>query len=462
MFVTNLRQSGIDTLGDVPWGTHFCHFYKTREDLLSILVPYFKAGLANNEFCMWVTAEFLSAQEATQAMIEAVPDFASYVSRGQMEIVPHNQWYRKNGAPSLQKALDGWIEKLNEALARGYEGMRVSGDTIWLRKKDWKKFTDYEETVNGVMGNHRMIALCTYSLERCNTDAVFDVMGNHGVALIRNEGEWEVIETSASTKTREALREREERLRAVFNASTAMILLLDRHGTVLEANEAQGQVMGLEREAVVGKNIWDLFGPDIAQGRRAQVEKVLQTGEPLRVEDEGQNGRWYGASIYPVRDAQGVITGVAVYSRDITETKRADDTVRGREELYRHLLGSTTDGIFALDGGWRYVLFNEAYTRIVGLPKETLTGARITDLFPGIEETQFFEAFERVIKMGVSETVNGEFTFPDGRTGWYDVSVDPVPEGILCIARDITEQKRVLDSLSASEEKHRLLVENAH
>ena len=231
MLVTNLRQSGIGNLGDVPWGTHFCHFYKTREDLLSILVPYFKAGLADNEFCMWVTSEPLKAEEAAQAMREAVPDFASYVSRGQIEIVSQDQWYVREGAVALPKVLDGWVQKLNEALARGYDGMRVSGDTTWM-----KKSRDYAATVDSVVGKHRMIALCSYSLEECSTDAVFDVMRNHGSALIRHEGKWEIIETSVHAKTREALREREEYLRAVLNASTAMVVLLDRDGTGLEAN----------------------------------------------------------------------------------------------------------------------------------------------------------------------------------------------------------------------------------
>jgi hypothetical protein len=44
------RISGIDIIGDIPWGTHFCQFYQTREDLIDILVPHFKAGLENNDF----------------------------------------------------------------------------------------------------------------------------------------------------------------------------------------------------------------------------------------------------------------------------------------------------------------------------------------------------------------------------------------------------------------------------
>jgi hypothetical protein len=50
----NMRTSGIDIIGDVPWETHFCKFYQTKEDLLDILVPYFKAGLENNDFLIWI------------------------------------------------------------------------------------------------------------------------------------------------------------------------------------------------------------------------------------------------------------------------------------------------------------------------------------------------------------------------------------------------------------------------
>jgi hypothetical protein len=53
----DLRESGIDTIGDVPWGTHICQFYQTKKDLADTLVPFFKAGLENNELCLWVTSK---------------------------------------------------------------------------------------------------------------------------------------------------------------------------------------------------------------------------------------------------------------------------------------------------------------------------------------------------------------------------------------------------------------------
>jgi hypothetical protein len=47
-----MRKTGIEVVGDMPWGTHFCLFYESKEDLLDPLVSYSKAGLENQEFCL--------------------------------------------------------------------------------------------------------------------------------------------------------------------------------------------------------------------------------------------------------------------------------------------------------------------------------------------------------------------------------------------------------------------------
>lgn len=83
-----MRKSGIDIVGDISWGTHFCQLYRTKTDLLDILIPYFKAGLENNESCIWITPELLEVEEAKEALKEAVPDIDIYLDKGQIEIIP--------------------------------------------------------------------------------------------------------------------------------------------------------------------------------------------------------------------------------------------------------------------------------------------------------------------------------------------------------------------------------------
>ena len=65
-------------MGDRPWGTHFCNFYESRKDLLDMLLSYFKAGLEDNEFCVWVVPEPVSEREAWDGLRAAVPDFDDY------------------------------------------------------------------------------------------------------------------------------------------------------------------------------------------------------------------------------------------------------------------------------------------------------------------------------------------------------------------------------------------------
>ena len=122
----------------MPWGTHLCQFYQTKKDLLEILIPYFKAGLKNNEFCIWVTSEPLSAKEAKNVLKKEVKNLDKLIKKGQLEILDHSQWYTKGGKFNANKMLAAWIEKERHALRRGFSGLRLTGNTFWLEKKDWK------------------------------------------------------------------------------------------------------------------------------------------------------------------------------------------------------------------------------------------------------------------------------------------------------------------------------------
>lgn len=208
------RNTGIDVLGDVPWGTHFCQFYETAQDLIDILVPYFKAGLESGEFCMWVTAEPLTKRDAEAALRAVMPDLDDYIVKRQIEIIPHTKWYLKNGKFDQERVLDGWVEKLNKALHRGYEGLRLTGNTFWLEKSDWAGFTAYEEAINSVIGNYRMIAMCTYSVDKCGASEIADVLSNHEFALIKRSGKWTIIESAEHKQTKDSLRQARRELEA--------------------------------------------------------------------------------------------------------------------------------------------------------------------------------------------------------------------------------------------------------
>jgi hypothetical protein len=135
-----VRYTGIPNIGDVPWGTHFCQFYQDKQDLIDILVSYFKAGLENNEVCMWVTSEPLGVEEAKAALARVVENLEGYAAKGQIEFLDYGDWYTVGGKFESDRVLKGWIERLDSATGRGFEGLRLTGNTFWLEKSDWQNF----------------------------------------------------------------------------------------------------------------------------------------------------------------------------------------------------------------------------------------------------------------------------------------------------------------------------------
>jgi signal transduction histidine kinase len=190
-----LRKTGISVVGDVPWGTHFCNFYETKEDLLDTLVPYFKVGLENNELCVWVISHPLTEEEVREALRRTVPRFDQYVAEGSLEIHMSSEWYLKDGIFDLQRVTGGWNAKLDQALVRGYDGLRVSGNTAWLEKRDWDDFREYERQINESITGQRISLLCTYPLAASGAAEILDVARNHQFAVAKRRGHWEIVET---------------------------------------------------------------------------------------------------------------------------------------------------------------------------------------------------------------------------------------------------------------------------
>src|SRR5882757_3974192 len=101
-----MRKTGVEVVGDLPWGSHFCLFYETTADLLETSVSYCKAGLESQEFCLWVVAEPLTEEEARHALKRAVPDFDRYLADQSIEIVEARGWYLHNGTFDLNRVIN--------------------------------------------------------------------------------------------------------------------------------------------------------------------------------------------------------------------------------------------------------------------------------------------------------------------------------------------------------------------
>jgi C4-dicarboxylate-specific signal transduction histidine kinase len=370
-----MRKTGVDVVGDMPWGTHFCLFYESKADLLETTVCYCKAGLENREFCLWVVGEPLTEEEARQALKRAVPDLDQYIADHSVEIFAARDWYLQNGSFGLNRVIGRWNEKLASASARGYAGVRVTGDTAWLEKRDWKDFCEYEESLNQAIAGQRLAVLCTYPLAACGASEILDVVRTHQFAVTKRRGGWDVIETAGHKQAKAEIKrlnaeleqrvvERTSQLTSVNKELTKEVLQRKRAEEALLRSEAY--LAEAQRVSHTGSFGWSVSSGNIVWSEetfrifeydpdfKPTVEGVLQRTHPedraflrerldLAVRDKNvfdfehrlllPNGscKYLRVVGHPsTNDESGDFEFVGAVM-DITESKRAEESLRRTE-----------------------------------------------------------------------------------------------------------------------------------
>lgn len=200
-----LRDTGIKAVGEMPWGTHFCHFYKTSEDLLLVLVPFFKAGLENGEFCLWLTSEPLTGELALRSLKAAIPDLDQHLAHKNIEIVSMRKLFLEAETVDAIKVVSSWDDVLSRAQARGLAGMRVGGDQAWQSPNNWHSLCKVEKDLNRSLSDRRMIIMCSYPVDKIGADALLDVTNSHQFAIAVREGHWDMIESPHLRRTKAEL-----------------------------------------------------------------------------------------------------------------------------------------------------------------------------------------------------------------------------------------------------------------
>lgn len=181
-----------------------------------------------------------------------------------------------------------------------------------------------------------------------------------------------------------AIEQNERTLRAILDNVPDPLWLKSLDGRYLACNESLAQFFGRKPEEVLGRTFGDLM-PANASVHDAQDQRVLSSGKLLKVEqlipDAEARPRWFETIKSPIFDEHGELIGTVGIGHEITERKQSEVELRASEELFRSVWEHSRDGKRLTDAAGRIIAVNEAYCRLVKLPRERLVGELLTVVY---------------------------------------------------------------------------------
>jgi two-component system, cell cycle sensor histidine kinase and response regulator CckA len=134
------------------------------------------------------------------------------------------------------------------------------------------------------------------------------------------------IDITERRQAEDRLRETVARFKALFNATSDSVILIEPDGTILDLNENSARRRDVGPSAMLGKSLFSFLPPEAAFSRQRAVSEILAEKRLVQYE-EMRNGKYYSIRLYPVLDALGKVIQVASFSRDITEHKMFEETM---------------------------------------------------------------------------------------------------------------------------------------
>src|SRR5437867_2061707 len=243
--------------------------------------------------------------------------------------------------------------------------MRVHGNVAWLTDKDWKKFLEYEQSLNDALAHQQMIALCTYPLSARNASEIFDVAHAHQVAIAKRHGHWEMLETPEMKQTKTELAELtkdlerrvhqrtselaavNQQLRLVIDTIPAMAWIILPDGTLDFINQRWLEYTGLSLEEALEQPTRTIHPKDLPRVME-KWRRDMAAGEPsedeMRLRRADGEYRWFLIRTVPLLDEQGNILKWYGTSTDIEDRKRAEEALREAQAVLARVARATVVG----------------------------------------------------------------------------------------------------------------------
>lgn len=223
---------------------------------------------------------------------------------------------------------------------------------------------------------------------------------------------------------------------------------VDRNFVVTYWNRAAEKLIGIKRQDLLGKNLWEVFPAAVNLPSYKNYHLVLQTGEPLSFED--YYGVWLEVNAYPSEE------GLTVFFRDISFRKEAEEQLKLAYEERNQILESIGDAFFAVDREWNVTYWNRMAEEVLMKSKEEILGKNLWTEYADAIDTKFHRMYHRAAETGQSIAFE-EFYATHGK--WFEVTVYPSANGLSVYFKDITFRKEIDSRIMEANERFEKVTE---
>ena len=263
-------------------------------------------------------------------------------------------------------------------------------------------------------------------------------------------------------RAEEKLRESEQYLKTLFNATAGGILVIDpQTHKIVDANPTISKMIGLPRDQVIGHVCHQFVCPaEAGKCPITDLKQKIDTSERVMLNTNGERIPILKSVVTITRQGRQYLLELII---DITERKQTEEALQAEKNKLQSLIDAMEDGLNILDKDYNIIYQNEPLRRLYG----DRVGEKCYRVYEGREEICDGCPVKKAFKDGKSHTSERKIIAPSGEVAFWENTANPIRDAsgkiVSCleITRDITERKRMEGELKESEEFNSSLLENS-